>query len=229
MNRRRLGPMHAAPARRGRAAGFTLVEVLVAMTLFSTVMLAMGAAMRTMAQSEVRVDERLQRADEMRVAANFLASVAGRVSPRRSGVPTAAGGSTRLFAGEPQGMAWVGVMPARFGAGGRYFFRLALEPSGATSALVVRYAPWNPLAVFPDWNTAESRVLVPDVTALRIDYAEPEQDVAWVSRWTEPERLPSRVRVSVATATEEWPPMVIAMRALGGSSGSRGGFSLGPE
>ena len=37
-------------------AGFTLVEILVVMTLMSVIMLALGASMRTIAQTGERVD-----------------------------------------------------------------------------------------------------------------------------------------------------------------------------
>ena len=40
-----------------RKSGFTLVEVLVVMSLLSLVMLAMGSALRTTAQTEERVDQ----------------------------------------------------------------------------------------------------------------------------------------------------------------------------
>ena len=59
--------------------GFTLVEVLVVLSLLSLVMLAMGSALRTTAQTEERVDQRLQRADEMRVTTGFLRYILGRV------------------------------------------------------------------------------------------------------------------------------------------------------
>ena len=72
-----------------RMGGFTLVEVLVVMSLLSLVMLAMGSALRTTAQTEERVDQRLQRADEMRLAADFLRSILGRVSARKVPGPVA--------------------------------------------------------------------------------------------------------------------------------------------
>ena len=59
--------------------GFTLIEVLVVISLLSLLMLAMGSALRTTAQTEERVDQRLQRTDEIRVASGFLRSVLGRV------------------------------------------------------------------------------------------------------------------------------------------------------
>jgi general secretion pathway protein J len=216
-------------SRRARAGGFTLVELLVVISLLSLVMLALGAAMRTMAQSELRIDQRLARADEMRVATGFLATAMGRISNRKSLTPPPAGASPFLFSGAPEAATWVGVMPARYGAGGRYFFRLARETNGAEAALVIRFAPWAAGAGFPDWNTAESRVLVTQATRLALEYAEPEGGGSWLPQWSNIERLPTRVRVSVRTAAGDWPPLVFALRAMPGGDGGRGGFSLGPE
>lgn len=210
-------------------SGFTLVEVVVALGIMSLVMLALGAAMRTMAQSEVRVDERLRRADEMRVATGFLGSVLGRVSSRRAPGTPPAGASPFQFAGEPDALTWVGVMPPRHGAGGRYFFRLAAEGAGAERALVVRFAPWTPGGGFPDWAQADSRVLVPALTAARFDYAEPEGGGSWTPQWRDIERLPTRVRLQLQAATGDWPELVFALRSPPSGSRTGGTFSVGPE
>lgn len=210
-----------------RVAGFTLVEILVVMTLMSVVMLALGAAMRTIAQTEERVDQRLQRADEMRVATSFLSSTLGRISPRKSPAPTAVGGSLVLFSAAPAEIMWVGVMPARHGAGGRYFFRLALERQTNGVNLVIRFAPWTGAGVFPAWAGTDSRVLVRDATALNLEYA--QQDGSWRSDWADPLLLPTRVRIALRTTALEWPPVVVALRQLPAGDNGRGGFSLGPE
>lgn len=209
------------------AAGFTLVEILVVMTLMSVVMLALGAAMRTIAQTEERVEQRLQRSDEMRVATGFLASTLGRISPRRSQVPTALGASLALFSATPAEVMWVGVMPARYGAGGRNFFRLGLERQSGRTDLVIRFAPWTGAAVFPDWATTDSRVLVRDASGLALEYQ--QQDGSWRGDWTDPQALPARIRISLRTPALEWPPVTIALRPLPAGDNGRGGFSLGPE
>ena len=76
--------------RKQRQRGFTLVEVLVVMTLLSLVVLALGSALRTTAQTEERVDQRLARNDEIRVVTGFLQSVLGRISgQKRQGITSA--------------------------------------------------------------------------------------------------------------------------------------------
>ena len=117
--------------RRGGMSGvtgFTLVELLVAMALLSLLMLGMASALRSMAQTEERVDSRLAQTDEFRVATGFLDTVLGQVSVRKTTALLKEGESPYLFVGKPDEMAWVGIMPARHGVGGRTFFRLRLEP-----------------------------------------------------------------------------------------------------
>ena len=208
--------------RERRAAanhwGFTLVEVLVVISLLSLLMLAMGSALRTTAQTEERVDQRLQRTDEIRVASGFLRSVLGRVSARKKAVPLAVGENPFIFSGENHELRWIGIMPARYGAGGRYHFRLALEALPAGQALVVRFTPWIDDVASLDWSRAETYALVADVAkmALRYEDANVEPPV-WTSRWSVPDRLPQRVTMSLSTLHGPWPDLVIAMRIAPGS------------
>ena len=70
------------PSQALRAAGFTLVELLVAMSLMSLILLAMSSALHTMGQTESRIDERSTRLDDFRSATAFIRSTLGRVSLR---------------------------------------------------------------------------------------------------------------------------------------------------
>ena len=71
----------------GLHRGFTLVEVLVATALLSLVMLGLLTAMRSFAQSETRIDERIRIDDDLRVSERFLRLVMGNVSPRPRATP----------------------------------------------------------------------------------------------------------------------------------------------
>ncbi|MBP6598448.1 MAG: prepilin-type N-terminal cleavage/methylation domain-containing protein [Giesbergeria sp.] len=207
------------PIARTQQQGFTLVELLVVMTLLSLVMLAMGSALRTTAQTEERIDQRLQRADEMRVANGFLREILGRLSARKKATPTAVGENPFIFSGQSDALRWVGIMPARYGAGGRYHFWLRLEGDSAGSALVLRYAPWVDDSIAPDWEQAESYGLVVGTTALSIQYEDASvEPPLWTDHWASPDRLPQRVMLQVQTANGLWPDVVIALRMLPGSN-----------
>lgn len=210
------------------SSGFTLVEVLVVMSLLSVVMLALGSALRTVAQTEERIDKRLGRADEMRVAVAFMRSTLSRISARK--VPKAPPvGTGPLFAGASNSVAWVGVMPARYGAGGRYFFRLAVESDENRSALVIRFMPWVDAPVFPDWSGAQSRVLVQGITQVAMSYTDSQADIPSASTWSAADRLPDLVQIDIQTTAGPWPSLNLPMRALPTSDDRLGRASFGPE
>lgn len=195
-----------------RARGFTLLELLVVMSLLSLVMLGMGSALRSMAQVETRVDARLARTDEMRVATDFLRSVLARVSARR-GAPSAAGPDAHYFSGSANEVWWLGVMPARFGIGGMHHFRLGIEPAG----LVLRYQAWRGEAK-PDWGRADSLVLVAGATHLAMTFEDESRTPSrWVDAWAMADTMPQRVALSVTAPSGPWPAVVVNMRRLPGT------------
>jgi len=213
-----------------RMRGFTLLELLVVMGLLSAVMLALGAALRTIAQSEDRVDRRLAQADELRVASAFIRTTLGRVSARKVVLAATSGASPLLFAAAPDALAWVGVMPARYGQGGRHYFRLGIEPVGEDASLVLRFLPWTGASTFPDWSQAEARVLVRNAVALQVRYEDTRKaPSAWTSDWVETKYLPARVELTLQTPAGVWPFLVIPLRVLPDpeSSGSSGRGVIG--
>ena len=199
--------------------GFTLVEMLVAMTLLSLLVLAMGSALRATAQTEERVDQRLSRNDELRVTSGFLQSVLGRVSgQRRTGI-TSVDESPYLLRADSKELVWVGVMPARYGAAGRQFFRLSQANSGSSAALLLQFMPMDEPVLPGDWEGATTEVLVRDLTNFSLQYQDAGLDKPeWQYAWESMERLPTHVLVSLATRNSGvWPPLVVAMRPLIGS------------
>jgi general secretion pathway protein J len=208
-------------AARARA-GLTLVEVMVALAVLSLVTLVVGASLRGLSQSTQRLNQRVESIDSLRVGSAFLRdalSLAVSVRGTQAGSPL-------LFDAAPDRMAWVAVMPVRFGASGRHVFRLAAEgqPDGSR-ALVLRYAAWPPAAVgFPDWSQTESRVLLAGLERLNLSYEGSGVAAGWQPTWDALERLPGRVRIDVEGAGGAWPPLILPLRA---QSTGRPVFSIG--
>lgn len=209
--------------------GFTLLELLVVMALMSLLMLGMASALRTMGQTEDRIDLRLSLNDEFRVATGFVGEILGRISTRKAQALSEQD-SLYLFDGTAQTVSWLGVMPARYGVGGRFFFRLALEPVKEKMAVVIRFAPWNEAEAFPDWSQAQSRVLVTDVTKFALSYEDQSvEPYSWSSVWTRKKALPSHIRVSIAARSIDWPLWIIATRSIAQGGQAAGGYSTGPQ
>lgn len=216
---------------RARFHGFTLLEMLVVLVLLSLLMLGMGGALRTVGQAGEKIDQRLARSDDFRVTRTFLRSVLGQVSAHKVDSLQAQTPAGRVvFAGAPDALAWIGIMPARYGAGGRTFFKLSVEPVAGQRALVLRFVPWAEGPGFPDWAGATARTLVSGVTAFAVAYEDGRtMPTQWGPAWTFDDRMPDRVNLRIATGDGPWPDLVIPLRVLprGGGGSGDGGFVFG--
>ena len=221
--------MASAARQSSRQRGFTLLELLVVMTLLSIVMLGLVSALRSMAQTETKIDQRLERLDEIRVARTFLQQTLTRVSASTLEAPGATGKTIIPFVATPDSLTWVGILPARPNVGGRHFFRLAIEDSPAGRDLVLRFSPWKPDLVFTDWPSAEARVLIPGIQQMTLQAQGLPPDghnaaqawpKGWQDGWPIADSLPERVRLGLVDAQGNWPEWTIALRALPQSDSS---------
>ncbi|MBK0116103.1 MULTISPECIES: prepilin-type N-terminal cleavage/methylation domain-containing protein [unclassified Delftia] len=201
--------------------GFTLVELLVVMTLLSLLMLGLASAMSTVSQTQERVDARLDRMDHQRVSISFLRTVLGQVSAeRRRGGQRMQGQSPFFFQAGPKGMQWLGIMPARFGLGGRTHFQLALEGD----ALVLRFTAWRGANMEPDWGQSQSYVVERAVSAFSLSYQNAKLGASrWTPLWEDEKELPSAVQIQLQTSTGAWPLMVVSFLTPSATNPSVGG------
>lgn len=203
--------------------GFTLLEVLVVMALLSIIMLGMVSALRSVGQGSDRVQERLQQLDDQRVSVAFLRSALGTVSGRQVARLAGAG---PLFEGAPEHIAWVGVMPARPGVGGRFFFRLAVEPVAQGGALVLRFLPWVDQPDFPDWSGAAVQTIFVSTHAVEFRYQDPRQPdttLDWPSSWQPVDELPSAISIALQGDGLLMNRLIVPMRILPASDPRKGG------
>lgn len=193
-----------------RPRGMTLVEVVVSLAILSMVVVVLGASVRGMGMSAERVDRQIEQSDQMRVVPAFLRELLARAAFQRH-----SGRAQPMYTAAPDQFVWVGSMPPRLGgAAGRHFFRLAVETAeGAAPALVLRFTPWQESGTV-DWAKAESRVLVAEVTGFQLAYGGAGVEQGWAAQWTSQQALPPRLKLTLATATHAWPPLVMPIRSL---------------
>lgn len=214
-------PPRTAPHR---PRGFTLMEVLIALTLLSLLMLTLTSAVRGMGQTETRVESRIESMEDYRLINELLRQVLGQVSGQTFRPMLAdAASATAFFDGNAQALQWIGVMPARYGTGGRHYLRLAVEPLGGQARWVLRYAPWNGAPVFDQWDAASVQPLSQQPLAVSLQYRRPDTR-QWLPAWPpappgpgervqRPPLLPDAVRIDFDGPAPAWPPMFLAVRA----------------
>lgn len=199
-----------------RVGGFTLVELLVALMLLSFIALGLGGAMRTISQTQERMDLRTEKTERQQVSIQFLREVLGQVSGlRRPNTQGGGGGRATYFLGYPQEVQWLGNMPANFGSGGRNHMRLVLQGN----QLVLQYQKWGKNTPNPDWLSANSYVLDSEVTTFALSYQSTSRmsGQPWLPTWDGSEKnaplrdLPTAMRLQVQTEKGDWPLLVIAL------------------
>lgn len=206
------------------------------MSLLAMVMVFMGSALRSMAQTESKIDARLARDDQMRVASHFLQQILSRVSMDRSASLTTQKLPDRQFQATADSINWVGIMPARAGMGGRHFFRLSAEDTNNGRSLVLRYAPWSPEGKPISSLQGTPKVLLEDMVSFTVEAQGLPARLAstpadwprdWTSGWPVPNEPPERIRLVLTDQGGRWPAIVIQMIPIAQGSSATGGFTVG--
>ncbi|MEM9255510.1 MAG: prepilin-type N-terminal cleavage/methylation domain-containing protein [Pseudomonadota bacterium] len=200
-----MNAVRCAPAR-----GFTLIEVMVSITVLSLIMLATVAALRTLANTQVSIEQLTGRVDEVRSVSTFVrelleTAIAGSSS---GGLTTGGGGREMTFFQHGEGfLAFKSTVMFGEGVGGSYLVRIAQE----NGRLVLRWqrppaGGGDPL----DWFAQPSRVLVESLeefsVAVRADYGE-----AWTEHLAGQD-LPVMVRLRIRAAGRYWPDLIMPVQ-----------------
>ena len=202
---------------RRRQAGFTLVELLVAMTLLAFLSVTLFGGLRFGARSwEAVVDGSAER-DHIASTQTFLRDRLSQLtvpgSARRRNVID----EGRLEGG-PERMEFIAPWLSALSLGGLYRFTLWHEDTG-NGALMLSWAPAeaDPDALEELGDLAGERVLLDGVAAFSLSYygvADEDDEPEWLEQWEGAGAPPRLVRVELAftDARLVWPDFVVAPR-----------------
>lgn len=198
------------PSPRG-SAGFTLLEMLLAMTLVATLAVLVHQGLQLGARAWDRGEARVAELQNFRQLHDFLRrqlvqSAWVYENDPASGVPRIA------FTGDQHEIRWVSPMVAHLDRGGLY--RVRLEYRGGTDAgeLWWHWSPYRPGQPV-NANAEQSHRLAAGISAWQVEYlgreSENEQPT-WRADWNAPQYRPMLVRIRLAMDGELLPPIVAA-------------------
>jgi general secretion pathway protein J len=206
------------PVRRGGLEGFTLLELLIAITLLGFILVLLFGGLRLGIRSWDAVQQRVDNLNSVRSIENFLRQEMEAIVPYRwKGAP----GQRLAFLGQRDKISFVAQLPGRIGVGGLYLVNLELEQTSKGRRLLWRYVPVaNQMTDFSPLDQASELVLaatelnaVEDIWFTYLGPDGPSGPLHWQDRWESPSSLPSLIRIQVKFAGDgEWPEFVVAPR-----------------
>lgn len=199
--------MAAALGSHRVQGGFTLLELVVAITLMGLVLVLLYGGLRLGLNGWDSGEARAEATNRLRLVEEFLrrqlaqSMTVYRISDRQE--------RTVVFAGQASRIEFVAPMLAQLGQGGLYRVRIEAEDG----RLWIRWRPYLPAD--PAAGEERETVLLEGVSGVEWAYfgAENEEDLQpqWRSDWTSPARRPLLVRLNLTLQGESWPDLVVGL------------------
>lgn len=195
--------------RKQRQAGFTLLELLIALSITTAVVALVFAGFGVIGRTEERNQRLIDRAERMLVTSQWLGrkmDTLRQLSLQVNGV------FVSFFSGNAAGAMWVAPLPERGEDGGLYVFRATpLRHEDGTVDLSMEVLPYSGQLMVLDWGRAEKAVLLHDVRTLQWHYQDGKTG-QWTQQWdSSTQRYPARVKIELADAQGDWPTLVFAL------------------
>lgn len=206
-----------AAHRFGSCDGFTLIEVLIAASLLSflAVLLMGGVRFGTRV-----MESGLQRADRtarMSTAFGFLRNRLEQAQPLE-GDTDDKGNTAIVFAGDPDGLTFVGVTPPYLAVGGYELLTIRGDRQRRHGRLVATWQPYRKGAASSSDAAARRTILFDDAATVAFAYfgsTVPKEPPRWHSTWRDQPALPSLVRITVGLSDGRTRPEFIVALRLG--------------
>ena len=200
------------PVPATKQAGFTLVELLVAMTIMGLMMTVLFGSLHLSARAWDSGEKRMEEAGDITRVQGFLR---GRISLARPiPVPDHLDRVHRdhvLFEGGGDSLYFIAPMPAHRGGGGLQLAEITLAQEGLVFSHRLYHAEIESVTE-GNWRTS---LLLPDVDAVRFRYfgrREGEERRGWRNSWRNQSHLPHLVEIEIERgegARERWPTLVV--------------------
>jgi general secretion pathway protein J len=213
-NRQRTG---FSPINLGAASkGFTLIEVLIALTLLSIMVVLLFTSLKICADSWEKGETKITAVNEIAVVYNFFQHHLATAKPLFN--TSATGEKSFSFQGNSQSMQFVSAFPASAGKLGLQLFSVSLLEEDNDQFINVALVPFINLA--EDENPSKEEVtLIKHVSEFKLSYFGSEDGMtegSWNEEWVNKTVLPSLIKINITLANAYfWPEMIFDLKVTG--------------
>ena len=201
---------------RRKAKGFTLIEVLIAMTLLSMMVVLLFGSLKICADSWEKGETKMTDVNEVAVVYNFFhqhLSLAKSLWNDFSNEER-----TFSFQGKAHSLQFVSAFPASADRSGLQLFSVALLSEHNEQLIKVTLTPFFPAADGQAWDKEEES-LVRHVRDFTLAYFGSDDGVntgSWRDEWLAKDVLPRLVKINIKLENEiYWPEMIIELKVVG--------------
>lgn len=199
--------------------GFTLIELIAAITLLAVLTTILMGIVRGAERSTTAANDSVERTEQYARTQAFLREHISGVLPLRWRREVS---QPLKFSGKQSSLTYFAPVTSQIAEGGVMWWQLAIAKSQRKSQLVLRRQPADPEEkTVPDLSAAEQPIVLADnIDALSISYFDPGDDPlnnpdsgTWVDSWDENSRMPSIIAIRVTEAGDRrWPDLYVPVK-----------------
>lgn len=194
---------HQPPSR---LRGFTLLEMLLAISLLVLLTGLAYGTLRIGVRGWEAADVQADHEDALRVGWPFLHQALEAARPEQDTTRN----SVR-FQGDQQSVSWVGELPAHFATGGPRALTLSIIQDPQQDRRQLQLSSQSLNTELASDETPQHAILVDDLATLEIHYYGPDTDGranTWQSSWQQRRQLPMLIRIDISpVGTSAWPSL----------------------
>ncbi|NOR20341.1 MAG: prepilin-type N-terminal cleavage/methylation domain-containing protein [Xanthomonadales bacterium] len=200
-----------------KGAGFTLVELLLAITLMSILLGLTYTGLRAATRSSERGEKMLADGGEIRASHQFLRRQLNQMLPLAFGATGNNDNDRIVFVGDAGSIQYVAPMPGYLGSGGPQVQFIELASANDEGVLQFSHAL---LQGYQDEHLFERDpvILLEGVESGGFEFlglSEDGEPTGWTTSWDQPDKLPVAVRLNVEFSDDRqmlWPELLAGVR-----------------
>ena len=196
-----------------KARGFTLLEMLIALTLMGLLFTALFSAFYTLSRSWDAADSRISQTEDRRLIAEFLRRQLSQAMVLK--ISNDKDEKIYAFEANAERIRYAAPLQPLQHQGGIFLIELSIVSSKAGKALEMRYAPYRPELTwdkaFADSEPVPIYDQLKDASFTYFGQAAEGEEAQWQDEWQDMPFYPQLVKIDLADAQQVWPLLQIPL------------------